>query len=88
VKFIDEHRHDLVPGVVGREFGVETPDPESGSSHDGCSSGELVAEGPSFVVVLATAQTVVELSEEPVVEVAERGGVSIAVGSPGGSPGP
>jgi putative transposase len=23
VKFIDEHRHDLVPGVVGREFGVE-----------------------------------------------------------------
>jgi transposase InsO family protein len=23
VKFIDEHRHDLVQGVVGREFGVE-----------------------------------------------------------------
>jgi putative transposase len=23
VKFIDEHLHDLVPGVVGREFGVE-----------------------------------------------------------------
>ena len=23
VKFIDEHHHDLVPGVVGREFGGE-----------------------------------------------------------------
>ena len=23
MKFIDKHRHDLVPGVVGREFGVE-----------------------------------------------------------------
>jgi putative transposase len=64
VKFIDEHRHDLVPGVVGREFGGVEPICRVLSEH-GCQIAlgtyHAAAKRPPCARVVRDEELVVEI---------------------------
>jgi hypothetical protein len=65
VEFVRDHAGHRDPG--GLRWGVETPDPGWVSSGEGASGGW---EGVLFVVPGGGVEAVVELAEEPVLQVA------------------